>query len=211
MHGLIGFWFTLLRDWGYGGVVVLMAMESSIFPVPSEVVVPPAAAWAEEGRMSFWGVVLAGTLGSCLGAWATYWAARWLGRPALARWGGWFGCGPERVARAERLVGRHAAAGVFASRLLPVVRHVVGIPCGILRLDQRIYMAATLAGSFLWCLILAWFGQRLARAHPGIAGDPVRLVEAVKAEALWLVAAVAALALLYLLMLRLTRRGAEAA
>ena len=64
LHDLIAFWFRILENWGYLGIVVLMAMESSIFPVPSEVVMPPAAYWVSQGRMEFWPVVLAGTFGS---------------------------------------------------------------------------------------------------------------------------------------------------
>jgi membrane protein DedA with SNARE-associated domain len=212
LHDLIGFWFGLVREWGYAGVVVLMAMESSIFPVPSEVVVPPAAYWSAQGHLSFWGVVAAGTVGSLLGAVGTYWAARWLGRPAVARWGRWFGCGPERVARAERLLdGRSALIGVFLARLLPVVRHVVGIPCGILRVDQRLYIAATIAGSFLWCWVLAWFGRRVGLADPGAIDDPLRFAAAVRHEALWLVLACVAVAVLYTAMLIITRRRQVAA
>jgi membrane protein DedA with SNARE-associated domain len=211
LHELIGFWFTLVRDWGYAGIILLMAMESSIFPVPSEVVVPPAAYWAAEGHLSFWGVVAAGTLGSCLGALATYLVARWLGRPVMERWGRYIGCGPEKVARAERLLARYAVGGVFFSRLLPVVRHVIGIPCGILRIDLRIYMLATLVGSFLWCWVLAWFGQRIGRAHPGAIEDPEMFMNAVKGEALWIVLACAGLCVLYILMLRLTAQKEPAA
>jgi membrane protein DedA with SNARE-associated domain len=206
LHDLIGFWFELVRDWGYAGVVVLMAMESSIFPVPSEVVVPPAAYWAAEGKMNFWGVVAAGTIGSCIGAFLTYLAARWLGRAAVARWGHWIGCGETKVARAEVMLARYAAGGVFFSRLLPVVRHVIGIPCGILRIDLRIYMAATLVGSFIWCWVLAWFGRRIGESNPGAINDPERFMAAVKGEALWIVAACAGLCLLYVGMLYLTRR-----
>ena len=206
MHSLIVFWFGLVRDWGYSGVVLLMAMESSIFPVPSEVVVPPAAYWAAEGRMSFWGVVAAGTIGSCLGALATYLAAKWLGRPAVARWGRYLGCGPEKVERAERLLSRYAAGGVFFSRLLPVVRHVIGIPCGILRIHLGTYMLATLAGSFIWCTVLAWFGERIGRTNPGAIENPEVFIAAVKGEALWIVAACAGLCALYVLMLWSTRK-----
>lgn len=206
LHELVLFWFGLVRDWGYAGVVVLMAMESSIFPVPSEIVVPPAAYWSVDGRMSFWGVVAAGTAGSCLGAAATYWGARWLGRPAIARWGRWIGCGPDKVERAEAMLGRYAAGGIFFSRLLPVVRHVIGIPAGILRISFRTYMAATLAGSFVWCWVLAWFGQRIGRQHPGAIDDPERFMAAVKADALWIVAACAGLCVLYIAMLAITGR-----
>ena len=87
MHALIALWFGWVRDWGYAGIVVLMAMESSIFPVPSEVVIPPAAFWVSQGKMSFAGVVLAGTFGSWLGSAITYWVARWVGRALILKWG----------------------------------------------------------------------------------------------------------------------------
>ncbi len=206
MHALTLFWFDLVRDWGYAGIVLLMAMESSIFPVPSEIVIPPAAYWVSEGRMNFWGVVAAGTLGSCIGALLTYLGAQWLGRPIVARWGRLIGCGPDKVERAERMLGRYAAGGVFFSRLLPVVRHVIGIPCGILRIDLKVYMLATLVGSFVWCYVLAWFGLRFGEAHPGAIDDPQRFMAAIKGEMLWLVLVCVGLCALYLLMLWVTRR-----
>jgi membrane protein DedA with SNARE-associated domain len=209
LHELVRFWFSFVHDWGYAGVTLLMAMESSIFPVPSEIVIPPAAFWAAQGKMSFWGVVLAGTFGSWLGATATYWAARWLGRAVVARWGRLIACGPEKVERAERMLGRYALGGVFFSRLLPVVRHVIGIPAGILRLDFRLYSIATLVGSFIWCTVLAWYGARMAREHPTMIDDPQLFMDTVKSEALWIVLACALLCALYLLMLRLTARRSE--
>src|SRR3990172_8772391 len=86
MHALIVIWFQWVHDWGYPGIILLMAMESSIFPVPSELVIPPAAYWAEQGRYSLWGVVLAGTVGSYLGAAAAHLVARSVGRaPGVPR------------------------------------------------------------------------------------------------------------------------------
>src|SRR6185369_2373340 len=102
LHGLVAFWFKLLNDWHYLGIIVLMAMESSIFPVPSEVVIPPAAYWAAQGKMSFWGVVLAGTFGSWLGSAITYWVAFGLGRAFILKFGKWIHITPEKVERAER-------------------------------------------------------------------------------------------------------------
>src|SRR5207249_6969976 len=87
MQQWVAVWFQWVHDLGYVGIVMLMAMESSVIPIPSEIVIPPAAYWAAQGRYSFGGVVLAGTAGSYLGAAATYWAARWLGRPLLVRYG----------------------------------------------------------------------------------------------------------------------------
>ena len=80
MHHLVQIWFQWVEQWGYLGIILLMAMESSIFPVPSEIVIPPAAFLATEGKLNTFGVIAAGTFGSWLGATATYWAALWLGR-----------------------------------------------------------------------------------------------------------------------------------
>src|SRR5260370_39980684 len=86
LHGLLQVWFGWVRDGGYLGVIALMAMESSIFPVPSEIVIPPAAFWASQGRMSYAGVILAGTFGSWLGSAITHWVPRVIGRAVILRW-----------------------------------------------------------------------------------------------------------------------------
>src|SRR5262245_55531533 len=97
LHGLTVFWFQLLERWGYLGVVFLMALESSIVPVPSEVVIPPAAYWATQGKMSFWGVVFAGTLGSWIGSAISYWVAFWVGRAFILKFGKWVHITPDKV------------------------------------------------------------------------------------------------------------------
>ena len=86
-HSLFATWFRLSLEWGYAGIFLLMAIESTVFPLPSEVVIPPAAYWAQQGHLNFWGVVWAGTLGSWAGASLSYAVARWLGRPLLLRYG----------------------------------------------------------------------------------------------------------------------------
>src|SRR2546428_12748890 len=88
MQQWVGVWFQWVNEWGYPGIVMLMAMESSVIPIPSEIIIPPAAYWAAQGRYSFGGGVLAGAGRGNLGAAATYWAGRWLGRPSLVRYGG---------------------------------------------------------------------------------------------------------------------------
>src|SRR2546421_8383912 len=87
MHHLVQIWFQWVEQWGYVGIILLMAMESSIFPVPSEIVIPPAAFLAMEGKLNTFGVIAAGTFGSWLGGAATYWGALWLWRGFIARWG----------------------------------------------------------------------------------------------------------------------------
>src|SRR5437867_5509166 len=104
MHHLIEIWFHWVLTGGYLAVFCLMALESTVFPIPSEVVIPPAAivAATQQGTgMSLTGVVIAGTLGSWFGSAIMYWVARWLGRPAVLRWGKYFFVPPDKLARAE--------------------------------------------------------------------------------------------------------------
>ena len=143
-----------------------MALESTFVPIPSEAIIPPAAYLAHtEGRMSLLGIILAGTAGSWVGAASMYWAARLLGRPLVLRFGRYVGISPSKVELAEAWAARYESAGVFFSRLLPVIRHLIGIPVGILRMDFRWYALATLAGSLLWCSVLAWLGETIGQ-HP---------------------------------------------
>lgn len=209
MHQLLTVWFAWVRDWGYGGIIVLMAMESSIFPVPSEIVVPPAAFWAAQGKMSFWGVVLAATIGSWIGAAITYWVALWVGRPFLIRFGRFFFVTEEKLLRSERWLARYEAGGIFFARLLPVVRHLISIPAGIMRMRFSTFSAMTLAGSFLWCTILAWYGQRVIGSHPELMNDPTALLRFMKTESLSLIGFVAVICVLYFAVMRLTAQRAK--
>jgi membrane protein DedA with SNARE-associated domain len=207
LHGLIAFWFRILEEWGYAGIVVLMAMESSIFPVPSEVVMPPAAYWVTQGRMSFWGVVLAGTFGSWLGSAITYWVARGVGRAVIERYGKWVHITASGIDRAERMLHRYEAGGVFFSRLLPVVRHLISIPAGILRMDFMLFSVVTTLGAFLWCWILTRFSLHVFEKHAAsdLMGDPAALVHVMKQESLPLVAGIAVLGALYFTALALSK------
>ena len=211
MHELIVTWFEWVRDWGYLGVLLLMAMESSILPVPSELVIPPAAYWAVQGDkgMSLAGVVVAGTLGSYLGAACMYALTRWLGRPLVEKYGRFVRITPEKLARAERFLERYERGGVFFARLLPVVRHLIGIPAGIVRMRFVPYSLWTIVGSALWCSVLAWFGQKVLGADPRLMGDPEAMSRAIKSNMLWIVVAVVVLALLYFAMLRMSGKRAE--
>ena len=182
MHEWIAVWFQWVHDWGYPGIILLMALESSVFPIPSEIVIPPAAYWATQGRFSMLGVVLAGTVGSYLGAAITYWAARWLGRPLLVRYGPYIFCPEEKLLRAERWVARYEAGGVFFARLVPVVRHLIGIPAGLIRMPFGVYSLMTVVGATLWCAVLAWFGGAILGDQPDLVQDPKRLVQVMQAR-----------------------------
>jgi len=127
-----------------------MALESTFVPIPSEMIIPPAAYLAHtQGGMSWLGIVIAGTLGSWVGASLMYWGARALGRPLVMRYGPYVGLSHAKIELAEHWSARYESTGVFFSRLLPVIRHLIGIPAGILALDFRWYAVATLAGSLL--------------------------------------------------------------
>jgi membrane protein DedA with SNARE-associated domain len=209
LHSWIVVWFGLVRDWGYLGIVLLMAMESSIFPVPSEIVIPPAAYWAVQGRYNFWGVILAGTVGSYIGAAATYWVARWVGRPLVIQYGKFFFVPEEKLLRAERWLARYEAGGIFFARLLPVVRHLIGIPAGIVRMNFKVYSLMTIVGSALWCWVLAWFGARVIGDRPELLNDPGQLMDALKDRFHWFVGLMIILVVLYVVVMRLTAKPAS--
>lgn len=204
MHHFIEMWFQWVQAWGYWGILLLMAMESSIFPVPSEVVIPPAAVLAAQGKMSLWGVILAGTLGSWLGSALTYAVSRYAGRPFILKFGKYFFVSPEKLERAEQFMTRYEAGGIFFARLLPVVRHLISIPAGIVRMPFGKFSLMTLIGSAAWCSVLAWFGKGIADRNPKLMENPEEMIQAVKHESLGIIAGIAVLCALYFLMLKLT-------
>jgi membrane protein DedA with SNARE-associated domain len=211
LHGLLQVWFGWVRDGGYLGVIALMAMESSILPVPSEIVIPPAAFWAAQGRMTFSGVILAGTFGSWLGSAISYWISRSLGRALILRWGKYVMITPDGLVRAERFVQRYEVGGVFFARLLPVIRHLISIPAGIARMSFGVFSLVTVMGAALWCTVLAWFGGKITAAHPDLMNDPEALMRIVKDEGHWIAIAALVLLLLYFLVMRLTAKSATRA
>jgi len=197
LHALITTWFHWLEAWGYLGVFLLMALESSIVPVPSEVVMPPAAFWAAQGRMSIAGVILAGTAGSWFGSAVSYWVSRAVGLPVLQRFGKYVLVGPKQLEIGERWVKSYGALGIFAARLLPVVRHLISIPAGILQMPFAKFSAVTTLGAGLWCGVLSWFGVKVLGDQPRLLDSPEQMVAVIKAKLFWFVAAVVVLAIAY--------------
>jgi membrane protein DedA with SNARE-associated domain len=180
---IVDWYMSSLQTGGYPLIVLLMVLESTAFPLPSELVIPPAAYLAHsQGNMSVVGVVLAGTIGSWIGATLMYWLSRWAGRPFVIKYGRWFWISPEKVIKAERWSERFGSFGVFFSRMLPVVRHLIGIPSGIVRLNFLKYSAFTVAGSLVWCAVLA-AGGVYAGANPDIQSGDVRTLSLALAAA----------------------------
>lgn len=209
MHHLLVVWIGWVENWGYWGIILLMAMESSILPVPSEVVIPPAAFLAAQGRLDFWGVIAAGTLGSYLGSAISYLVALAVGRPLINRYGRYFFMGEDKLARAEIWLARYHAGGIFFARLLPVIRHLISIPAGIVRMNFAVFSVMTIVGSAIWCTVLAFLGDRAFRVQPDLLQSPEKLTHFIKHDSLAIVASVAVLAVLYFLMLALSSRKAR--
>jgi membrane protein DedA with SNARE-associated domain len=205
MHHLLETWFHWVLTGGYVGIIVLMAMESSIFPVPSEIVIPPAAFLAAQGKLSFTGVVLAGVLGSYLGSAITYWASRLIGRPLIVKYGRFVLVTPKKLEQAEQWLARYEAGGVFFARLLPVVRHLISIPAGIVRMNFGLFSLVTIAGSALWCWILAYLGDKAYRLEPELLTSPDALVRFIHGQSKGILLVVALFAALYMLGLRLMK------
>lgn len=177
LHQFSTWYLSTLSQGGYGLIAGLMALESTFVPIPSEVIIPPAAYLAHtQGQLSFLGVVLAGTLGSWVGAALMYWGARLLGRPLIVRFGRYVGLSQAKIDLAERWCAHYGPPGVFLSRVLPVIRHLIGIPTGILRMDFRWYALATLGGALLWCGVLAWLGRTVGQHPELLAGSLHRFV-----------------------------------
>ena len=211
LHELIRIWFGWVEAWGYLGVFVLMAMESSIIPVPSEIVIPPAAFWAAQGKMTLSGVVLAGTVGSYVGSILNYWVARWVGQPVVMRYGKFFLMPPDKLTMAENWVAGFGAPGIFLARLLPVVRHLISIPAGVLKMPLGRFSIATVLGAGLWCAVLAWFGQEVIGSRPELLQSPEAMIAVLKARLHWFVLAVVVLAALYGVVAWFKKRPAPSA
>jgi membrane protein DedA with SNARE-associated domain len=189
---IIAWYMATLKSGGYAVIGLFMAIESSVLPLPSEVVIPPAAHLAYTGQIPLHlpGIIVAGALGSWLGATMMYWAARWAGRPLFMRYGRLILVTPEKIKGAERWAAHYGSMGVFISRLLPVVRHLIGIPAGIVRMDYRLFSLFTLLGSAAWCAVLCYVGIKMGQDEKLMAGQLHRI-------SLWLGGAMLVLGGLY--------------
>ena len=136
------------------------------------------------------GIVIAGTVGSWLGATVMYWAARLAGRPLLVRFGRYVLITGDKIEGAERWSEHYGSMGIFISRLLPVVRHLIGIPAGIVRMNYKLFSIFTLLGSGLWCGVLCYVGIKMGKDEKLMKGELHRI-------SLWLGAAMLAMGALY--------------
>jgi len=158
MHALIDWLLTTIGALGYPGIFLLMAMESSVIPVPSELVMPPAGYLAAQGRMNIWIAIVMGTTGSLIGAYANYYAAHYLGRPLLLKYGKYVWITEEKFAKVEQYFKDHGEISTFIGRLLPVIRHLISLPAGLAGMNHVKFTIYTLAGAGIWVTILTFIG-----------------------------------------------------
>ena len=160
--------FQTVFDWymanlNYLTIYLLMTIESSFIPFPSEIVVPFAAWKAGEGTLTMWGVLLASTAGAMTGAVINYYLALWIGRPVLYRiadtkWARLLLITRDSVERAEKYFVRHGKASTFIGRLVPAVRQLISIPAGLSRMQIGTFVLYTFLGATIWNVILALIG-----------------------------------------------------
>lgn len=167
---------SLFTGWGYLGIVILMAIESSFIPLPSELIIPPAAYLANQGYFNIWVIIICATIGSVLGALFNYFLAKHLGAPLVHRlsrsaYAKYFLISPEKIKHAEEYFKHKGRLSTFIGRLIPGVRHLISIPAGLSKMPLLPFIGYTALGAGLWSAVLAglgwWFGanQKLLTKH----------------------------------------------
>jgi membrane protein DedA with SNARE-associated domain len=163
LSGISAWIVAMIAALGYGGIVLMMAIESACIPLPSEVTMPFSGYLITTGRFSLNLVAVAGAVGCLIGSYAAYYAGASSGRWFIERYGRYLLIAPHELEIADRFFARWGSAAVFVCRLLPVVRTFIAFPAGVARMRILPFTIYTLAGSYLWCLALAYAGMKLGQ------------------------------------------------
>lgn len=155
---------SMLGHLNYGTIFILMLLESTVIPVPSELVVAPAAYHAAAGNLDIWLVILFSTLGADVGATINYLAGWYLGRPIIykfanSKWGHLCLLNQEKVEKSERYFDEHGMVATITGRLLPGIRHLISIPAGLAKMSYWKFLLYTTIGAASWHSILALLGH----------------------------------------------------
>ena len=209
LHHLLASWMQFVLDWGYIGVFVMMLFESTAVPIPAEVVIPPAAFWAAQGRFNFVGIVAAATAGSWAGSALSYWIALNLGRPLVERYGRYVLLSKPKIKAADHWFDAYGAGGIFVARLLPGIRHVISIPAGLFEMNFKTFSIMTILGAGFFNAALAWFGMKVLGDQPALLKDPGALITVLKTKSQYLIGFAVVVGLLYWLMTWMHRRAAS--
>ncbi|MGH9514120.1 MAG: DedA family protein [Terriglobales bacterium] len=152
---------TLIAATGYGGIVILMAIESACIPLPSELIMPFAGYLVFTGTMKLFWVATAGAIGCNLGSLVAYEIGAYGGRPLVERYGKWVLMGKHDLDWADHFFARWGYLAVVIGRMLPVVRTFIALPAGIAHMPRLRFHVYTFLGSWPWCFLLAWFGMKM--------------------------------------------------
>ena len=161
LHDVIDFIVASVSSWGYAGIFVMMFLESSFFPFPSEVAMIPAGYLAHKGEMSLILAFLVGTLGSLLGAIFNYYLCYFFGREIVLKYGKFVGITHEKMDKFEAFFNKHGEISTFNSRLIPGIRQYISLPAGLAKMNIFRFCLFTTLGAGIWCAVLLGVGYFL--------------------------------------------------
>ena len=158
LHEIVDFIVNTVDSLGYAGIFIMMFLESSFFPFPSEVAMIPAGLLAAQGKMNLVLAIMIGILGSLAGALFNYFLAVKFGRGFLIKYGKYFFIKEETITKTEKFFNDHGAISTFSGRLVPAVRQYISFPAGLARMDLKKFSLYTTLGAGTWVTILALIG-----------------------------------------------------
>ncbi|MGY1490064.1 DedA family protein [Methylobacillus pratensis] len=153
----------IISTMGYGGIVLLMAIESACIPLPSEIIMPFAGYLVFTGELTLWGVALAGAVGCVVGSIPAYYLGMFGGRPLVEKYGKWVLISHHDLHLADRWFAKYGDIIIFIGRLLPAVRTFIAFPAGVARMHLGKFIAYTFVGSLIWCFLLAYAGMKFGQ------------------------------------------------
>lgn len=158
---IVNFIVETIGSLGYIGIFILMFLESTVFPIPSEIVMIPAGYLAHKGEMNIYIVILLGVLGSLGGALFNYYFALKFGRIFLMKYGKYFFVSPETIEKTEKFFKNHGHISTFSGRLIPGLRHYISLPAGLAKMNLFLFCLYTTLGATIWVIILTLLGYYL--------------------------------------------------
>lgn len=158
---IIAAWImSVISTMGYGGIILLMAIESACIPLPSEIIMPFAGFLVFKGEMNLWLVALAGAIGCVIGSIPAYYVGMFGGRPLAEKYGKYILLSKRDLDYADHLFEKHGEIIIFVARMLPAIRTFIAFPAGVVRMNMPKFIFYTFVGSFIWCALLAYAGMK---------------------------------------------------